>query len=168
MLLAMNSSLAALQARQTLEKMTRLRNEIQVYAMHAKMLNSTSKNLDSLSLLDEATRLLRSLGSARLEFQGAESKIDSLSRALPSRPPQGGGMSPAAQWVPELRAVSRQFAEAVRGAEAALQQLRGTALAGLNSPTRTPTAPDNLFDVLLNFTDLLSRWVEHYRQTHPK
>lgn len=118
--------------------MTRLRTEIQIFAMHAKTLNSLSKELDSRVLIDEANRLLQSLGAARLEFQGAESKVDSLSRSLPSRDPHGRGMSPAAQWVPELRAASKQFAEAVRNAEGALRQLYGTAMDGLNSPTRTP------------------------------
>jgi hypothetical protein len=164
MLNGMNSSLAELQARQALEKMRSLRNDVVLFATHAKLLNSSAGNIDSLPLLEEATRLLKNLGASRLEFLGPDGKIDTLARSLPSRPPGGVGMSPAAKWMPELRAASKQFAEAVRSAEAAVFQLRDTALEGLNSPTRMSTEPDNLLDLILNFTDLLNRWIEHRRK----
>jgi hypothetical protein len=166
MLCAMNSSLDVLQARQTLQKMNRLRNEIQIFATHARMLNASSKNFDSADLLNIATQLLQQLGFARMEFQGAKNRIDTLARSLPSRSPKGVGLSPAAQWVPELRAASKQFSAAVRDAERAIGQLRGTAFEGLNSPTRTSTEPDGLLDIILNFADLLTRWIEHYKSTH--
>ena len=67
-------------------------------------------------------------------------------------------MSPAAQWVPELRAASKQFGVAVRMAEVEIQKLQGTALEGLNSPTRTSTgAPTDLFEILLTFGDAACR-----------
>ena len=164
MLIGMNSTLAELEAKQAVEKMRSLRNDVVIFTSHARLMNASSGNIDSLPLLEEATRLLKSLGSARLEFLGPNGKIDTLARSLPSRPPGGVGMSPAAKWMPELRAASKQFAEAVRSAEAAIFQLRDTALEGLNSPTRVSTEPDGLLDIILNFTDLLNRWIEHRRK----
>ena len=162
----MNSSLAALQAKQALESINRLRNEVLEFAAHARTLNSVAGNFDSRSLLDEATRLLKKLGDAQLSFLGPNGKIDSLARAFPARPPSAGGMSPAAQWVPQLRAASRQFAEAARSAETAVLQLRGTALDELKRPTRTPTGdPSDGWDILMSFTDLLGRWIDHYNKT---
>jgi hypothetical protein len=169
MLAAMNSSLAALQARQAVSKMNQLTASVRIFASHAHFLNKSSGNFDSLPLLQGADRLLKQLGAARLQFLDSSSKIDSLARSLPSRPPQGGGMSPAAQWVPELRAASKQFGVAVRMAEVEIQKLQGTALTGLNSPTRTSTgAPTDLFDILLTFSDLLAKWIEHVRGTRKK
>jgi hypothetical protein len=169
-LCGMNSSLAALEARSTLQKMNRLRDEIKIFATHARMLNASSKNFDSANLLEVATQLLGNLGAARLEFAGASNKIETLARALPSRTRNGVGMSPAAKWVPELRAASKQFAAAVREAEQAIGQLRGTALDGLNSPTRTatPDLPTNLFDIILNFSDLLTALIERYKSDHKR
>jgi len=165
MLCAMSSNLAALEARHTLQTMNRLRGQIQAFAAHAKVLNSSAGNFDSAALLNSATELLEQLGKARLEFIGAENKIDTLARTLPSRPPKGVvAMSPRQQWVPELRAAKKQFADTVHEAEQAIGRLRGTAFEGLNSPTRTATAPDGLLDILLNFTDLLTRWIEYRRR----
>jgi hypothetical protein len=164
----MSSSLAVLEARQTVQKMNRLRDEIKAFAAHARMLNSSSKSFDSESLLKVATELLGKLGTDRLEFLGLSNKIETLARTLPSRSRNGVGLSPAAQWVPELRAASKQFAAAVHEAESAIGQLRGTAFEGLNSPTRTATAPDGLLDILLNFTDLLTRWIEYRRRDKKK
>jgi hypothetical protein len=169
MLGAMDSTLAALQAKQALAKMNRLKGDVQLFAAHAKTLKSMAGNLDSRPLLDEAVGLLQKLGAARLEFLGPQGSIDSLARAFPSRPPSGGGMSPAAQWIPELRAASKQFAEAVHSAETAVLQLRDTAVQGLNSPTRTSTgAPESLLDIVVNFIDILNRWVDHYNKAHHK
>jgi hypothetical protein len=164
----MNSSLAVLEARLTLQKMNQLRDEITVFAKHARMLNASSNNFDSANLLDIATQLLGSLGEARLEFAGASNKIETLARALPSRSRNGVGMSPAAQWVPELRAASKRFTAAVRDAEQAIGQLRGTAFDGLNSPTRTatPDLPTSLFDIVLNFSDLIKALIERYQYNH--
>ncbi len=169
MLGAMDSTLAAFQAKQALAKMNRLKGDVQQFATDAKMLKSMADNLDSRPLLDEAMRLLQKLGAARLEFLGPQGNIETMARAFPSRPPSGGGMSPAAQWIPELRAASKQFAEAVHSAETAVRQLGDTAVQGLNSPTRTSTgAPENLLDIVMNFIDMLNRWVEHYNKTHHK
>jgi len=161
----MNSSLAALEARVTVQKMRRLRDEILIFATHARMLNSSAKNFDSANLLEEATSLLGHLGADRLEFLSASSRIETLARSLPSRPRSGTGISPAAQWVPELRAASRQFAAAVHEAEAAIGGLRSTALAGLNDPTRTAT-PDPAktpFDLIMTFLPLLTAWIDRHR-----
>lgn len=165
MLCAMNSSLAALEARMTLRKMNSLRDEIKIFAAHARMLNASSKNFDAANLLDVATDLLEKLLNARLEFAGASGKIETLARSLPSRSRNGVGMSPAQQWVPELRAASRQFAAAVREAEDAIGGLRNTAFDGLNSPTRTatPDAPTSLLDIILNFSDLITALIERYK-----
>lgn len=169
MLTAMNSSLAALQARQTVSKMNQLTGSVRLFATHASTLRGSSGSFDSLPLLQEADRLLKMLGDVRLQFLNSSSKIETLARSLPSRPPQGGGISPAAQWVPELRAASKQFTAAVRLAEGELQKLYSTALTGMNSPTRTPTGlPGDLFEALVNFADLLARWIEHVRGTHGK
>jgi hypothetical protein len=169
MLAAMNSSLASLQARQAVSKMNQLTASVRIFATHANFLNKAQGSFDSLPLLQEADRLLQQLGAARLQFLDSSSKIDSLARSLPSRPPRGGGMSPAAQWVPELRSASKQFEVAVRMAEVEIRKLQGTALTGLNSPTRASTgAPTDLFDILLTFSDLLAKWIEHVRGTRPK
>jgi hypothetical protein len=168
-LAAMNSSLAALQARQAVSKMNQLTSSVRLFATHASVLRRSSGNFDSLPLLQEADRLLQQLGAVRLQFLDSSSKIDTQARSLPSRPPRGGGMSPAAQWVPELRAAAKQFAVAVGLAEVEIQKLQGTALTGLNSPTRTSTgAPTDLFDILLTFSDLLAKWIEHVRGTRKK
>ena len=161
----MNSNLAALEARMTLRKMNALRDEIKIFASHARMLNASSKNFDPANLLEVATDLLGKLGNARLEFVGVSGKIETLARTLPSRNRNGAGMSPAQQWVPELRAAVRQFTAAVREAEDAIGKLRGTAFEGLNSPTRTatPDAPSSLLDILLNFSDLITALIERYR-----
>ena len=100
----MDSTLAVLQVRQTLEKMNRLRDNVRTFAIHAGTINAISSELDSLLLLQEADRLSQKLGAARNDYRSAESNIDSLSRSLPSAVPSRGGMSPAAQWVPQLRA----------------------------------------------------------------
>lgn len=164
MLLAMNSTLAQLQARSALAKMNRLRAEIENFAVHAKTLNSGSRNFDSRTLLDEANRLLQGLTNARADFLSANSQIETLARSLPSRS-MGVGISPAAQWVPELRAASKRFELAVRAAESSLGQMYGTATAGMNSPTRTATPAGNLFEAFLNFVDLLTRWIEYKKRT---
>ncbi len=164
MLCGMNSTLAVLEAKGALATMRRLRNQISVFATHARALNSMAKNFDSAAVVEEANQLLERLSEAKKECWGAESKIETLARSLPSRP-QGRGMSPAAQLVPELRAARRQFADAVRDAEKALGQLYSTGFEELNSPTRTATAPDGIFDMILMFSDFLVRWIEHARKS---
>lgn len=167
MLLAMDSTLAQLQARSTLAKMNRLRADIESFAAHAKSLNASSKNFDSRTLLEEANRLLEGLTNARADFLGANSQIETLARSLPSRS-RGTGMSPAAQWVPELRAASKRFEQAARAAESSLSALYGTAKSGMDSPTRTATPAGNMFEVFLNFVDLLTRWIEYKERTPEK
>src|SRR5690348_11923702 len=93
-LLPMDSTVAQLQARNTLAKMNRLRAQIETFAAHAKVLNSSSSSFDSRTLLEEANRLLQELGEARAEFLGASSQIETLARSLPSRNRGGNGMSP--------------------------------------------------------------------------
>lgn len=164
MLLTMNSTLAQLQARSTLAKMNQLRAQIENFAAHAKTLNASSRSFDSRTLLDEANRLLQGLTNARADFLSANSQIETLARSLPSRS-IGAGISPAAQWVPELRAASKRFEQAARAAESSLSQMYGTANAGMNSPTRTATPAGNLFEVFLTFVDLLTRWIEYKKRT---
>jgi len=168
----MNSPVAVLQARQTLMKMNALRSDIQAFTQHANVLAASSKNFDSRNLVEEANRLLQKLGTARLEFKGLEGSVDSLSRTLPSRPGPGSVMSPAAQWVPELRAASRQFAETVRDAEMALKKLYSKGFEGLNDPLRTPnplgpampTKVDSILDLVLTLSDLLTKCIELWKR----
>jgi len=162
MLCGMNSTAAVLEARGAIATMRRLRNEISAFATHAKALNSMARNFDSAALVEEANQLLERLGEAKQQCWGAESRIETLARSLPSRS-HGRGMSPAAQYVPELRAAKRQFADAVRDAEKALGQLYSTGFAGMNSPTRISTSPDSVFELVLMFSDLLVKWIEHVR-----
>lgn len=93
--------------------------------------------------------------------------METLARSLPSRNRGGNGMSPAAQWVPELRAASKRFEQTLRAAEASVNELFGTAMTGMNNPTRTATPPANLFEAIINFVDLLSRWIE-YKKRKPE
>lgn len=158
------SGLAEIQARQIVRQLHQLRNEVDIFATHARMLRLSSKSIDALVLLQEADNLLRGLKANRIDFQNATSHVASLSRSLSSRPPAAGGPPPAAQWGSEFRALSKQFVTAMHNAEKELSQLYGAADAQLNSPTRTATAPDNLIDVLLTFIDGLSRFVEFRRR----
>jgi hypothetical protein len=153
-------------------KMNALRNEIQTFTQHVHVLAASSKSFDSRILVEEANRLLQRLGAARLEFKGLEGSIDSLSRALPSRPGPAATMSPAAQWVPELRAASRQFGETVRDSEKALRNLYSKGFDGLNDPLRTPNpiGPpmparfDSVLDMVLTLSDLLTKSIELWKR----
>jgi hypothetical protein len=144
--------------------MHQLRDQVSMFAVHARMLRQSSASFDALVLLQEADALLRGLTASRLDFQNIEARVPSLSRTLSSRPPATGGMPPAAQWGNEFRAGSKQFIAALRDAEAELGKLYGVANDGMNSPTRVATGPENLFDVLLTFMDALSRWIEYRRR----
>jgi len=77
-------------------------------------------------------------------------------------------MPAAAQWGNQLRAGSKQFSEAVSSAEKELQQLYKTGAIGMNSPKRTATAPDNAVDIVVNFAEALSRWIEHSKHKQYK
>ncbi len=166
-LLAMNRSLAELEARQTVVRIQRITNDVRIFGAHAKMLSGT-KNIDSAVLVEEANGLLQKLGFARITFMDAESRIETLARSLPSRPLHGGGMSPAAQWVPELRGAAKQFERAVKDAEGSLKKLYSEAFAGLNSPTRISTPADGVLDNILLFTDLLMKIIEWYKRNHKR
>jgi hypothetical protein len=145
--------------------MHRIRNEVEVFATHANTLTRSSRSFDGLPLLEEADRLLRALKASRGEFEEVAAQTGSLSRALSSRPPVSGGMPPAAKWGNEFRAGSKQCIESVRRAESELAALYGTANEKLNSPGRTSTgAPENLLDIILTFTEALSRWIEYRRR----
>ena len=158
------SGLAEFQARQIVQRMHRLRNEVNLFATHARTLRQSSSSIDGLVLLQEADNLLRGLKASRVDFENANAQVGSLSRTLSSRPPASGGPPPAAQWGGEFRAGSKQFIAAVHNAEKEVSQLYGAANAQLNSPTRTATAPDGLMDVLMTFIDGLSRWIEYRRR----
>jgi hypothetical protein len=162
----MNSALNEFRSRQIVQTMNRMRDQVDLFATHARVLRMSSKSLDSSPLLEEADRLLLGLKSSRAEFEEAAAQTRSISRGLSSPFPAAGGMPPAAKWGNEFRAGGRQFGEAVRRAEKELSGLYAAANEKLNSPTRTPTgAPENLFDIFINFVDGLSRWVE-YRRSH--
>jgi len=160
----MSNDFNEFQARQIVQRLHRLRDQVEVFATHARMLRQSAASFDALVLLQEADSLLRGLTASRADFQEIEARIQSLSRALSSRPPTTGGMPPAAQWGNEFRACSKQFITAVRHAEQEVGELYRVADAGLNSPTRMATSPENLLDIVLNFMDLLSRWIESRRR----
>lgn len=158
------SGLAEFQARQIVQRMYRLRNDVDIFATHARTLRRSSASIDGLALLREADNLLRRLKASRIDFEEVNSHVGSLSRTLSSRQPSTGGPPPAAQWGSELRAGSKQFISAVHNAENELRQLYRAANAQMKSPTRTATAPDNLIDVLVTFIDGLSRWIVYRRR----
>lgn len=157
------SALVELQARQIVRRMRQLRNEVDIFARHARTLSQSASSIDGRALLQEADTLLRGLKGSQTDFEQATASVGSVSRSLSSRPPATGGPPPAAQWGSEFRAGSKQFVAAVQNAEKELSQLYGAANAQLNSPTRTATSPDNLIDVLMAFIDGLSRWIEYRR-----
>jgi hypothetical protein len=158
------SVIAEFQARQIIQRMHRVRYEVELFATHARTLRLSSSSLDGLALLREADNLLSGLKASRDEFANADAQVASVSRKLSPLPPRAGGPPPAAQWGSEFRAASKQFIATVNSAEKELGQLYGAANAQLNSPTRTATAPDNLLDVLMTFIDALSRWIEYRRR----
>jgi len=158
------SVMADFQARQIIQRMHRVRNEVELFATHARTLRLSSSSIDGLVLLQDADNLLRALKASRDEYANADAQVASVSRKLSPFPPRAGGPSPAAQWGSEFRAASKQFIAAVNSAEKELGQLHGAANAQLNSPTRTATTPDNLVDVLMTFIGALSRWMEYRRR----
>jgi hypothetical protein len=163
----MSGALTEFRARAIVQTMHRIKNDVDVFSTHAHTLKVSSKSFDGLPLLEEADRLLRALKASRSDFEEVAAQTASLSRSLPSRPLVTGGLPPAAKWGSEFRAGSKQFVEAVRRAEKAIAELYGAANEKLNSPTRTPTgAPENILDVLINFIDGLSRWIEYRRKKH--
>ena len=160
----MSNGLAEVQARQTVQKMRLLKNDVVRFSEQAKLLSRTSQHIDSLFLMQEANILLNKLMAARLDFQQANARVNSLKHSLPSAMPRGGGMSPAALWGNEMRAASKQFTEAVGHAENSLRQLYKISETGLNSPTRTSTGdPSGAFDILMAFIELMGRIIEHSR-----
>jgi hypothetical protein len=159
----MSSGLPEWQARQVVQRMHRLRGQVDLFAIHAQTLRM-SPSLDALALLDEAGNLLRDLQANRVDFQDAEARAGKLSRTLSTRPDARTGMAPAAQWSNELRAGGRQFHEAVQRAEREIRGLYDATGERLNSPTRTPTLPTDFVDVLVNFADLLARWVDYRKR----
>ena len=159
----MGSEFAEFQARQIVQRMHGLRQQVDLFSIHAKTLR-TSPSLDPLALLQEADNLLRSLVINRADFAKLQGQMGTLSHSLSSRTPATGGMSPAARWGPEFRAGIKQFKDSVSKAENEIRGLYGSANQQLNSPTRTPTSPDNLVDIVVNFADALSRWIEYRRR----
>jgi hypothetical protein len=160
----MSGELKEYQARRIVQTLHRLRHNVTTFAIHANTLKMASASFDGLALLDSADQLLRALQSNRDVFEEASSQMNSLSRSLSSRPTKDGGMPPAAKWGNEFRAGSKQFIQAVNTAERALASLYAAANEKMSSPTRTPTgAPENLFDIFINFVDALSKWIESRR-----
>jgi len=157
------SALVEIQARQIVRRMRQLRNDVDIFARHARTLSQSANSIDGRALLQEADNLLRGLKGCRVDFEQATASVGSVSRSLSSRPPATGGPPPAAKWGNEFRAGSKQFVASVQNAEKELSQLYGKANAQLNSPTRTATSPDNLIEVLMAFVDALSRWIEYRR-----
>lgn len=157
------SGLSEFEARQIIKRIHLLRSDVEVFATHARVLRLSSSSMDGLALLQSADGLLRRLKASRTDFENLISCVPSVRRSLSPRPLSIGGPPPAAQWGNEFRALSSQFAVAVRKAERELNQPYGAADAQLSSPTRTPTVPGNVIDILMNFADALSRWLEYRR-----
>jgi|SRR5581483_10048876 len=157
----MSAELNEYRARQIVRTMHRLRGDVNLFAIHARTLRMSSRSLDGLPLLQEADRLLKALMASQSEFSEGASQTKSLSRSLSSLPPATGGMPPAAKWGNEFRAGAKQFIDAVRKAERELDALYAAANEKMNSPTRTWTGdPSNLLDIVMNFIEGLSRWME--------
>ena len=146
--------------------MKRLRGQVELFTAHARTLRLAARNFDAAALLQEANNLLQALMDARGDFQNLDALVGSLSRRLPSRPPAGGGMTPAAKWGPELRAGAKQFAIAAHNAESEIRQLYAAAENEINSPTRTATgAPDNLVEVIATLADVITRLIDYFRRS---
>jgi hypothetical protein len=154
------------QARQIVQRMHRLTEQVASFASHARILRLSAASFDARSVLHEANTLLHGLTASRTDFEKVNAQIGSVSRALSSRP-SAGSASPAAQWGNEFRAGSKHFIASVRDAEQELKQLYGEANAQINMPTRTGTAPDTLWDALMVMTDILTRCIEGLKGTKP-
>ena len=76
------SGLAELQARQIIQRMHRVRNEVEEFATHARTLRLSSPSIDGLVLLQEADNLLRGPKASRDEFANADAQVASVSRKL--------------------------------------------------------------------------------------
>ena len=158
-----SSGVSEVQAKQAVQRLHELRKAVDGFAQHATTL-AGSKSLDPAAVMGEANKMLATLLKYRTEVQGIKGLSESLARSLSSRPPAGGGMSPAATWGPELRAGCKQFSEAVGHAELAMGKLYKAAGEQINLPTRTATEAAGLFDVFLLFVDVLTKMVEHFKQ----
>jgi hypothetical protein len=158
-----SSNVSEVQAQHAVGRLHELRKLVDVFAQHAVTL-AASKSLDPAAVMGEANKMLATLAKYRTEVQGIKGLSESLARSLSSRPPAGGGMSPAAKWGPELRAGCKQFSESVKHAESAMEKLYKAAGEQINLPTRTATEASGLFDVFLLFVDLLTKMLEHFKQ----
>jgi hypothetical protein len=157
-----SSGLPEVQAKQAVQRLHELRKAVDSFTQHAATL-AGAKSLDPAAVMEEANKFLATLIKYRTEVQGLKGLSETLARSLSSRPPAGGGMSPAATWGPELRAGCKQFSEAVVHAEQAIGKLYKAAGEQINLPTRTATAPDGLFDMFLLFVDLVTKMIEHFK-----
>jgi hypothetical protein len=160
----MNPVIAELQARQTIQGMQRARDQAQAVAKHASLLKSSAKSIDGRELMRGADELLRQLQGMRDGFQKLKANVATLSRALGSRPPQQGGMAPAAKWGNEFRAASKQFLDALKNAEQKLGELYKEASAQMNSPLRYSTDPADALDAILSLTDLADQFVKYLKR----
>ncbi len=162
----MSANLSELQARDAVRRMQGLRQRLNTFAAHARMLRSLSQakaGVDDRMLLQEANHLSQELTVAFQQYQTAQSRVGSIGRSLPV-----SGGSPVSPWKFELRAGSQQFLQALKGAETEIAALQKTTMAGLNDPLRTPALPsdpglDNIADIVLGFADMLSKWVDRRR-----
>ena len=152
------------QARQIVQRLHELTQQVDSFASHARMLRLSTTSFDARSMLQEANTLLRKLMASRADFDKASAQIGSVSRALSSRPTPGSP-APAAQWGNEFRAGSKNFMASVRNAENDLKDLYGQANTQLNMPTRTATGPENIGDALMVITDVVTRCVEYLNRT---
>jgi hypothetical protein len=157
--------LAELQARQAVQRFHQLSGQVQHFTAQAKLLRGAkSFAFDPRLLLSEADKLLKSLMASRSDFDKYKALTTSLSRSLSSRPPATGGMSPAQKWRPEFKAGAKQFTDAVRDAEKALELLYKEAHAEINLPTRTSSPEMAWHDALLALCQLLVSVVEYCKR----
>jgi hypothetical protein len=108
---------AQAQARQTVQGLRKAKEQVQGVTRQATLMKAIAKSQDGGELLRCANEQLAKLITLRSGVQSLDPGIKTLSRMLSSKPPSTGGMSPAAQWGPELRAASKQFFEALTEAE---------------------------------------------------
>lgn len=159
----MDAVLGEVQARQALQRFRQLTGQVKVFTAHADTLRK-AKGFEARLLLGEADTLLKGLMASRSDFEKTRALATSLSRSLSSRPPPGGGMSAAQKWRPEFNAGAKQFAEALHGAEKAIQLLYKDAHAEINLPTRTSTDADGWFDAVLVLCQILAGFADYCKR----
>ena len=166
-------SFASFQASQLVRRMNQLRIRVYWFGHHAQTL-SRLPGFDARDLLGEANQLLSELTKALKEFQQASAEAAGVKSRLSPVPPVSYGPGkfnywgppPAAKWGHEFRAAEQQFIQTLKQTEKQIRALQLAANEELNSPTRVSTGPENMFDVLMTFIELLNAILRAKRGPH--